>query len=101
MSRASLTGLASGPSAYEPLPMTSAKRGSAPSVLFLAPCPRSCAPDVGVGQQKHKPAATITSKRTEWSVVFIGVGAGDHPIKYPRSSRKYTDFKRPYRDDSA
>jgi hypothetical protein len=31
----------------------------------------------------------------------IGVGAGDHPIKYRRSSRKYADFKCPYRGDPA
>jgi hypothetical protein len=29
------------------------------------------------------------------------VGTGDHPIKYRRSSRKYTDFKCPYRRNPA
>ena len=29
----------------------------------------------------------------------VSVSAGDHPIKYLRLLRKYTDFKCPYQDD--
>jgi putative ABC transport system permease protein len=44
----------------------------------------------------------LTLDQSSYTIVgVLRVGAGDHPIKYRRSSRKYTDFKCPYRGGPA
>ncbi len=48
------------------------------------------------GRDRHSRMGTTNVSSIQKGPI-VGVGAGDHPIKYLRSSRKYADFKCPYR----